>query len=126
LYFLKALESVLISLYSNTVEFIISEGININYLNDNGKRKRTPCYLLLVTVVQYNPHQEFIITTSAIDNTFIDKVIYDKYAICLFINGLSDHNTKIITIHNIPQNQISCTQTRRKFNKFMINLIYES
>lgn len=66
-------------------------------------------------------------STSAIDNTFIDKVNNDKYAICLFINGLSDHNAKIITIHNIiPQNQISYTQTRRKFNIFMINLIYES
>jgi len=62
LYFLKALESVLISLYSNTVEFIISGDISINYLNDNGKRKQTPCYLLLVSVVQYNPHKEFIIT----------------------------------------------------------------
>jgi len=62
LYFLTALESVLISLYSNTVEFIISGDININYINDNGKRKQTSCYLLLVSVVQYNPHQEFVIT----------------------------------------------------------------
>jgi len=43
------------------------------------------------------------------------------------INGLSDHNAKIITIHNIiPQNQISYTQTRRKFNEFMIKLNFES
>lgn len=62
LYFLKALESVLIPLYSNTIEFIISGDININYLNGNGKRKQTPYYLHLVSVVQYNHQQEFIIT----------------------------------------------------------------
>jgi len=58
LYFLKALESVLISLYSNTVDFIISGDINVTYLNYNGKRKQTPCYILLVSVVQYIPQQE--------------------------------------------------------------------
>jgi hypothetical protein len=61
LYLLIALNSVLISLYSNTIEFIISGDININYLNDNGIRKHTPCYLLLESVVQYNPQQDFII-----------------------------------------------------------------
>jgi hypothetical protein len=50
LYFLKTLVSVLISLYSNTIEFIISGDINIDYLNDNGKRKQTPCYLLQLII----------------------------------------------------------------------------
>lgn len=43
LYFLKALESILISQYSNTIKLIICGDININYLN--GKRKQLD-YLL--------------------------------------------------------------------------------
>jgi len=37
-------------------------------------------------------------STSAIGNTFIDKVSNDKYATCLYINGLFDQNAKIVTI----------------------------
>jgi len=51
-------------------------------------------------------------STSAIDNTFIDKAKNENYTIRPFINEFSDHDAKIIIIHNItPQNQISYIQT---------------
>jgi hypothetical protein len=39
-------------------------------------------------------------STFAIDNIFIGKVNNEKYAICIFINGLSDHlfNTYFLAI----------------------------
>jgi hypothetical protein len=38
---------------------------------------------------------------TAIDNIFIDKVKYENYSIHPLVNGLSDHDTQIITINNI-------------------------
>jgi hypothetical protein len=76
LYCLKALESVLISLYSNTIEFIICGDIKINYFNYNGKRKQLDSLLSsfnLCSTIQ-SPTRICNNYTSAIDNIFIDKV----------------------------------------------------
>lgn len=39
-YFLNALEYILILLYTNTTEFIICSAVNINYLNHNCKKQQ--------------------------------------------------------------------------------------
>jgi len=106
LYFLQALESILISLYSNTIKLIICRDININYLK--GKRKQPDSLLSSFNVystIQF-PTRIHNNSTCAIDNIINDRIKNENHSICPFINGLPDYDAQIITIHNItPQNQ---------------------
>jgi hypothetical protein len=54
-YFLNGSDAILKSLHSINLEFIICADINVNYLADNNRNKKTiktPCYLLLTPLVQ--------------------------------------------------------------------------
>jgi len=47
---------------------------------------------------------------------FIDISQISKYTICLFINGLSDHDAQVIKLENIStQNKLSETKITRNF-----------
>jgi hypothetical protein len=71
-------------------------------------------------------------SVTAVDNIFIDKVKYENYSIHPLVNGLSDHDAKVITINNITvDKRINKAQSIRKFSKFSlsqfaVNLSYEN
>jgi hypothetical protein len=61
-------------------------------------------------------------SSTAIDNIFIDISKKEEYRIYSLINGLSDHNTQLITIYNIvPYLQENNILTIRKFNENSLN-----
>jgi hypothetical protein len=101
--FIHLLESLLNKLYTNSINVIICGDINIDYLQVfNYKTKLNS---LLAT---YNLHSTVNFPTritnhssTAIDNIFINKVTNSNYSIESFINGLSDHDTQILVLHNI-------------------------
>jgi hypothetical protein len=71
------------------------------------ENNQTVCYLLLMSIAQYNSQQELIITQRLQLIIHNDKIKNENHTLCPFIKGLPDHDAQIITIHNIiPQNKI--------------------
>ena len=61
-------------------------------------------------------------SVSAVDNIFIDISHKGKYTLYPLINGLSDHDRRIIRLDNISmQTQLSDTRIIRNFNKHYIH-----
>jgi exonuclease III len=80
-YFLKGLETILKSLYSPKLEFIICGDININYLVDSNNRKQLDALLSsfnLFSIVDF-PTRIQITSSSAIENIFIDRYRHGNY-----------------------------------------------
>ncbi|GFG36914.1 hypothetical protein Cfor_12463 [Coptotermes formosanus] len=133
-YFLNCLDAILRSLYNINIEFVICGDINLNYLNDNNRRKQLDTllssYNLSCTVHCPTGVQNNLIST--IDNIFIDLNEAGNCTVGPRVNGLCDHDGQIIYINNLNlQTQNSCTQSIRKFsktsmNEFMIQLSYET
>jgi hypothetical protein len=90
-------------LYSNTTNLIICGDININYLKSSNYKTQLD-YLLasnnLSTAIDF-PTRITKYTSTAIDNNFIDKTKNSDYTIEPIINGLSDHDTQKLVLHNI-------------------------
>ena len=127
-------ESVLTQLYSNTITLIICGDININYLQDSRNKS-----LLNSLLASFNLHSAVNFPTrisnsssTTIDNIFIDKTKNTDYSIIPISNGLSDHDAKILLLHNtnVPTQQIKPI-SKRMINEatiaqFKLNLSYES
>ena len=133
-HFLYTLDSILNFVYNHTTEIIICGDFNINFLNDNDKKREL--YNLLLSFDLYStvnfPTRIHNNSSSAIDNIFIDKIKYEDYSIHPVVNGLSDHDAQLITINNITVNKHNKKpQYIRKFNEpslsqFAVNLSYEN
>jgi hypothetical protein len=94
--FLKNLDSVLNTWYSNKTVFVICGDININYLKNCKKRRQLDALLQtynLIGTVSLPMHKTNV-SSSAIDNVFITRS--KNYTISRHINGLSDHEAQII------------------------------
>ena len=100
-YFLNKLDNILDSLHNHKTELIICGDININYLENNNKKKQLDyllgTYNLIDTV--YFPTRTTNNSATLIDNIFIDN--RRNYSIKPCINGLSDHDAQLITLSNI-------------------------
>jgi exonuclease III len=99
--FLKNLDNVLNTWYSNKFEFVICGDINVNYLENCKKRSQLDALLQtynLTGTVTF-PTRKTNVSTSAIDNIFIGRT--KKYTMYPFTNGLSDHEAQILVIDNI-------------------------
>jgi len=115
--FLKNLDSILNTWYSNKIEFVICGDININYLENCKKRQQLDAllqtYNLIGTVLF--PTRKSKASTTAIDNIFITRT--KNYIINPHINGLSAHEVQIIMIENIVlTKQINNITTKRDIN----------
>jgi len=98
--FLKNLDSVLNTWYSNKTVFVICGDININYLENCKKRQQLDALLQtydLIGTVSF-PTRKTNASSSAIDNIFITRS--KNYTVSPHINGLSDHEAQIIVIEN--------------------------
>jgi exonuclease III len=95
--FLKNVDSILNTWYSNKIEFVICGDININYLENCKKRQKLDALLQtynLTGTVSF-PMFKSKASTTAIDNIFITRT--RNYIINPHING-SDHEAQIIMI----------------------------
>ena len=54
------------------------------------------------------------ISSTAIDNIFIDITCYEDYQLIPFINDLSDHDDQVLTIKIPVHNQANRLKTTRK------------
>ena len=123
--FLKNLDSILNTCHSNKVEFVICGDININYLENGNKRQQLDALLQtynLTGTVSF-PTRKSKASTTNTDNRFITRT--KNYNINPHINGLSDHETQIITVENmVPTKQIRSPQRGTLMNKVYCNSNY--
>jgi exonuclease III len=114
--FLKNLDSVLNTWYSNKTEFVICGDININYLQNCKKRQQLDVLLQtynLMGTVSFPTHKANA-STNAIDNIFMTRT--KNYIIYPHINGLSDHETQIIVMENTTLTKQRNITTKRGIN----------
>ena len=98
--FLKNLDSVLNTLYSNKTVFVICGDTNINYLENCKKRQQLDTLLQtynLIGTVHF-PTCKTNASTTAIDNILITG--NKNYIIYPHTNGFSDHEAQLIMIEN--------------------------
>ncbi|PNF35146.1 hypothetical protein B7P43_G09274 [Cryptotermes secundus] len=123
-WFLKMIENILNNLYNVNINFIICGDLNINYLDNNCKKKQQFDTLLstfnLTSVVNFPTRVQNEVAT-AIDNIFLDVSKNNNYNVYPHINGLSDHDAQIIKFKNLNiQGLNNTTQIIRNFNKHSI------
>jgi len=115
--FLKNLDSVLNTWYSNKTEFVICGDININYLENCKKRQQLDALLQtynLIGTVSF-PMRKTDASPTAIENIFVART--KNYTIDPFINGLSDHVVQILVTENtVLTKQRNNITTRRDIN----------
>jgi hypothetical protein len=111
-------------LYNPTLEYIICGDINIDYLTNNDKKNQIEALLLtynLTSTVNF-PTRCQKNSATVTDNIFIDIDRKHDYSICPIINGLSDHDTQLITFNTISlKPPIKQFMEIRKFDKNSIN-----
>jgi len=130
--FLDTMEKILDLLHKPNTEFIICGDININYVEANNNRKSLNNFLAIYNLISTANFPTRIVNNSIsmIGNIFIDAS--RNYTIEPYINGLSDHDAQILTIHNIAVTNITTDPYYiRNFNKnaiteFHIQLSWES
>jgi len=132
--FLMHLEAILTQLHINAGNLIVCGDINVNYLQDS--RNKSLLNSLLASFNLYSaanfPTRISNISSTTIDNNFIDKNKNKYHSIIPISNGLSDHDAQIIQLRDvdIPTQQIK-PRNKRVINEaaiaqFKINLSYES
>ena len=99
--FLHKLDTILQSLYSPILHFIICGDVNINYLLGSAHKHQLDNLLL-----SYNLYNIINLTTrvqntsaTAIDNIFIDVSQFESYTVNSIINGVSDHDAQLLIIN---------------------------
>jgi len=93
--FISKLDTILRKLYTVTTEYIICGDINKDYLVDSDRKAQLEALLKtfnLTSVINF-PTRTHKLSTTAIDNIFIDISKMGNYSICPIISELSDHDT---------------------------------
>jgi exonuclease III len=96
--FLNKLEIILNSLYKHNSEFITCGDININYLEPSNKKNQLDNLLGTYNLIDTVSFPTRIVNNTAtlIDNIFIDN--RRSYTTKPCLNGLSDHDSQILTL----------------------------
>ena len=94
------LDTILQSLYTSRLHFIICGDININYLNESGNKSQLDNLLLSYNLTNIINFLTRIQNTSATatDNIFIDVSQFEGCTITPVINSVSDHEAQLLTI----------------------------
>jgi hypothetical protein len=133
-YFLNTLETAIDQLYDNTTNIILCGDFNINYLSVNKKKQKLNSLLTsysLYSITDF-PTRTNNVTSTAIDNVFINKFKHENYEIYPLTHGLSDHDAQI---HRLPDTSIPNFRNElytyreineHSLNKFQINLSHET
>jgi len=92
------INTILQSLYTPRLHFIICGDIIINYLNESEKKKGQLDNLLpsynLTSIINF-PTRIQNTSATAIDNIFIDVSQFEGYTISPIINWVSDHDAQL-------------------------------
>ena len=122
--FLLKLNTILQSLYTPMLHFIICGDININYLNESKNKNLLDNLLLfynLTSIINF-PTRVQNTSATATDNIFINVFEFESHMVTLIINGMSDHDAQLLIIStdnsNVP---IYKFKTIRKINKYTIS-----
>jgi hypothetical protein len=102
-YFLDNLEKALNRIYRNTIEIIICGDFNINYQKDSQDKVSLDSLLAsygMYSVVLF-PTRIQNISSSQIDNIFINVTKFKEFSVYPIINGLSDHDAQGLSLHNL-------------------------
>jgi len=98
--FLFKLDTILQSLYTPKLHFIICGDININYLNENENKNQLDNLTLscnLISIINF-PTRVQNTSATVLDNIFIDESQLDNYSVTPVINGMSDHDAQLLII----------------------------
>jgi hypothetical protein len=120
--FLNQLDLILQNLYSNKYNIVICGDVNVNYLIDNNSRQRDAVShsYNLVGIFKF-PTRFGLNSHTAIDSVFIDTSTIGKYNLYPLINGLSDHDAKLLILNKEQKKEKEChTYIKRKINKYTI------
>jgi hypothetical protein len=101
--FIEQFDCTLSYLVSNKMQTIICGDTNINYFDENQKRMQLQSLLDTYNQAQTIDFPTRIGPNSAllIDNFFLDRNAYNNFQVLLVLNGLSDHNGKILVPDNL-------------------------
>ena len=108
--------------------------MNIDYLTDNDRKSQLDSVLKTynLTAIVTFPTRSQGISSTMIDNIFIDNSKISNYTISPFFNGLSDHDAQLLTIKDINlQSQghyiyITRSINNHSINEFKNSLSYET
>jgi exonuclease III len=101
--FFTNMDSILRIVYNPTLHIVMCGDINIDYLSHNAKKDRLNEILItynLKSVVNF-PTRIYKNSVTTIDNIFIDTTKLSSYSISPVLNGLSDHDAQLLTIHSL-------------------------
>jgi hypothetical protein len=108
--------------------------ININYRAESCKKNQLDNILQsfnLSSIVNF-PTRIGPNSFSTTDNVFIDNSYLNKFDIIPLINGFSDHDAQVLTIHFVQKHsKDQCTYFKRNINQytiadFLLKLSYET
>ena len=132
--FLSKLDTILRKLYTATTEYIICGDLNVDFLVHSDRKSRLESLLNtynLTSVVNF-PTRTQNLSSTAIDNFFIDIFKMRNYSICPIINGLSDHDAQSIKLPffspELPPKKYRLIReiNEHTINNFHRNLSYET
>ena len=101
--FLNRLDDSIRSIYRVNLNLILCGDINIDYLTENDRKRQLNSVLLicnLTTIVTF-PTRLQGISSTMIDNIFLDNSKISNYTVLPFLNGLSNHDTQLLILKDL-------------------------
>jgi hypothetical protein len=101
--FLKGPDDSIKSICRADLNLILCGDINVDYLTENDRKRQLDSVVQTcnITAVVNLPTRSQGISSTTIDNIFIDNNKISNYTVSPFFIGLSDHDAQILTIKNI-------------------------
>lgn len=122
--FLNRLDDLIKSIYKTNLNLILCGDINIDYLTENDRKRQLDSMLQtynLTAIVNF-PTRLQGMSSTMIDNIFLDTSKTLKYTVLPFFNGLSDHDAQLLILKDLNlQVQDYHIYTTRDINDYSIN-----
>ena len=98
---------------------IICGDINVNYLTENGMKRQLDAMLVshtLTSTVKFRT-KTWSKSSTTVDNILLNALQFDNYSITRVINGLSDHDTQLLTRNDINLQKQTGHKNYQEYNK---------
>ena len=122
--FLNRLDDLIKSIYKTNLNLILCGDINIDYPTENDRKRQLSSMLQtynLNAIVNF-PTRLQGMSSTMIDNIFLDTSKTLKYTVLPFFNGLSDHDAQLLILKDLNlQVQDYHIYTTRDINDYSIN-----
>jgi endonuclease/exonuclease/phosphatase family metal-dependent hydrolase len=98
--FLNRLDDSMKSIYRANLNLILCGDINIDYLTENERKTQLHSMLQTynITAIVNFPTRSQGVSSTTIDNIFIDNLKFSNYSVFPLFNGLSDHDSQLLII----------------------------